>query len=60
MYPMNRSVASVIAGSVLNLVLADGDQVTRLASAPGYGLSSSTYARDPAEAIRFRSFRLTD
>jgi alpha-ketoglutaric semialdehyde dehydrogenase len=30
------------------------DEAIRLANAPGYGLSSSMYTRDPAEAFRFR------
>jgi acyl-CoA reductase-like NAD-dependent aldehyde dehydrogenase len=32
----------------------DLDEAIRLANAPGYGLSSSIYTRDPAEAFRFR------
>jgi acyl-CoA reductase-like NAD-dependent aldehyde dehydrogenase len=32
----------------------DLDEAIRLANAPGYGLSSSLYTRDPAEAFRFR------
>ena len=32
----------------------DLDEAIRLANAPGYGLSSSMYTRDPAEAFRFR------
>jgi aldehyde dehydrogenase (NAD+) len=30
------------------------DEAIRLANLPGYGLSSSLYTRDPAEAFRFR------
>jgi alpha-ketoglutaric semialdehyde dehydrogenase len=30
------------------------DEAIRLANAPGYGLSSSIYTRDPSEAFRFR------
>jgi alpha-ketoglutaric semialdehyde dehydrogenase len=30
------------------------DEAIRLANAPGYGLSSSIYTRDPADAFRFR------
>ena len=32
----------------------DLEEAIRLANAPGYGLSSSIYTRDPAEAFRFR------
>jgi aldehyde dehydrogenase (NAD+) len=32
----------------------DLDEAIRLANAPGYGLSSSLYTRDPAEVFRFR------
>ncbi|MBV9094788.1 MAG: aldehyde dehydrogenase family protein [Streptosporangiaceae bacterium] len=32
----------------------DLDEAIQLANAPGYGLSSSLYTRDPAEAFRFR------
>jgi aldehyde dehydrogenase (NAD+) len=32
----------------------DLDEAIRLANAPGYGLSSAIYTRDPAEAFRFR------
>ena len=32
----------------------DLDEAIRLANAPGYGLSSSIYTRDPGEAFRFR------
>jgi alpha-ketoglutaric semialdehyde dehydrogenase len=32
----------------------DLDEAIRLANAPGYGLSSSIYTRDPADAFRFR------
>jgi len=32
----------------------DLDEAIRLANSPGYGLSSSIYTRDPAEAFRFR------
>ena len=32
----------------------DLGEAIRLANAPGYGLSSSMYTRDPAEAFRFR------
>jgi aldehyde dehydrogenase (NAD+) len=32
----------------------DLDEAIRLANAPGYGLSSSIYTRDPEEVFRFR------
>ncbi len=42
-------------GPLIGLMSYDGlDEAIRLANLPGYGLSSSLYTRDPAEAFRFR------
>jgi len=48
-------VAKETVGPLIGLMgYREPGEATRLANAPGYGLSSSIYTPDPAEAFRFR------